>query len=72
MGIVLFSNTATVLTFRDGVGLATIFLGGVAASAVYQTPWMGNGILSGAADRVLTLQCGTAATVNGTAFGSEE
>jgi hypothetical protein len=72
MGVVLFSNTATVLTFRDGTGGTVIFLGGVAANTQLTTPPLGNGILSSATNALLTLQCGTAATVNGTVFGCEE
>jgi hypothetical protein len=72
LGVFLFSNTATVLTFRDGTGGTVIFLGGVAANTQLVTGEIGNGIASAVVNNVLTIQCGTAATVSGTVWGCEE
>lgn len=72
MGFALFSDTGTALTFRDDTAGTTIWSDGVAAGGRANSPDMGDGILSAAADNVLTLQCATAATVNGTVFGTEE
>lgn len=71
-GFFLFSNTATVLTFKDGTGGTTIMLGGVAVNSQFQSSPMGNGILSAAANNLLTLTCASASTVNGTVYGTEE
>lgn len=72
MGLFLFSDTATALTFRDNTGGTIILLGGVAANSQLTPPALGNGIASAAINNLLTLQCGTAATVRGTVFGTEE
>lgn len=72
MGFSLFSDTATVLTFKDNTAGTTIWKDGVGANSRAVNPPMGNGILSAAANNLLTLTCGTAATVNGVAFGTEE
>lgn len=72
LGYHLFSDTATVLTIRDNTAGTVIFKDGVAANTRAVANSMGNGVLSAAANNVLTLQCGTAATVNGTVFGTEE
>lgn len=73
MGYCLFSDTATALTFKDNTSGTTIWLCGVGQNQyINSPPSMGKGILSGAADRVLTLTCGTAATVKGVVFGTEE
>jgi hypothetical protein len=71
MGFILATGVASTLTFKDNTGGTTIFV----ARAAADTPLvvnLGNGILSGAADRVLTVTRGTSATLVGTVFGTEE
>ena len=72
MGYALFSDTGTVLTFRDNTAGTTIIKDGVAANNRSVSAPMGNGILSATINNLLTLQATTAATINGVVFGTEE
>lgn len=58
---------------KDGTGLATVLIIPFgAANAVIQSQPMGNGILSGAANRVLTATGGATQTLSGYLFGCYE
>lgn len=71
MGFILTPGATGTLTLKDGTGLATIFV----ARGLIDQPIivdLGNGILSGAADRVLTVIRGTSGILDGTVWGREE
>ncbi|MBI3654061.1 MAG: hypothetical protein HY231_23775 [Acidobacteria bacterium] len=71
MGFILSVGAASTLTFKDDTGGTSIFAARGAADAPIVVN-LGNGILSGAANRVLTVTRGTSATLDGTVFGTEE
>lgn len=66
------ASAQTLLTFKDGTGLTTILALEVAANQPFTLPNIGNGILSGAADRLITVTRGTSAILNGVIGGTEE
>jgi len=71
MGFILTVGAASTLTFKDNTGGTTIFI----ARGGTDTPLainLGNGILSGAINRLLTVTRGTSATLTGTVYGTEE
>jgi hypothetical protein len=71
MGFLLTVGAASTLTFKDNTSGTTIF----AARGTTDTPIavvLGNGILSAAANNVLTVTRGTSATLDGVAWGTEE
>ena len=74
MGFILTPGAATTLTFKDNTAGATIFVTRGAADQPIFIPAgaLGNGILSGAADRVLTVTRGTSATLDGVLIGQEQ
>jgi hypothetical protein len=72
MGFILTCGAASTLTFKDGTGLATIFAARGGLDVPIPVPNLGNGILSGAANRVLTVTRGTSATLDGVVWGTEE
>jgi HAMP domain-containing protein len=71
MGYHLTTGAASTLTFKDNTAGTTIFAsrGG---TDVPQRVELGNGILSGAINRVLTVTRGTSATLDGVVWGTEE
>lgn len=71
MGIVITAGGAVKLTFRDHTAGSTIFLMTVAGNIPYPISF-GNGIPSGVADRVLTIQASASVTLVGTVYGTEE
>jgi hypothetical protein len=73
MGFILTVDTACVLTFKDNTAGATIMVVRLAADTPLIVPnvW-GNGILSGAANRVLTVTRGASCALSGTIWGTEE
>ncbi len=74
MGFILTPGAATTLTFKDNTSGTTIFVtrGTTDTPIVIPAGALGNGIRSGAADRVLTVTRGTSATLDGVVFGTEE
>ena len=70
--LVLTASAQTVLTFKDNTAGTTILVLELAANAPLQIDLGGIGVLSGAADRVLTVTRATAATLNGFVAGTEE
>jgi hypothetical protein len=74
MGLVLSVGAASTLTFKDNTAGTTIFAARGAADAPIVIPAsaLGNGILSAAANNVLTVTRGTSATLDGVVFGTEE
>lgn len=72
MGFLLTCGAASTLTFKDGTGLATIFAARGGLDVPISLPNLGNGILSGAANRVLTVTRGTSCTLDGVVWGTEE
>lgn len=73
MGFVVTQGVLTGdITVRDGTGLATILV--IPATVIGQplSFSMGNGILSGAINRVLTFQGAATETVSGFVYGTEE
>ncbi len=74
MGFILTPGAATTLTFKDNTAGTTIFVtrGTTDTPIVVPSGALGNGIKSGAADRVLTVTRGTSATLDGVVFGTEE
>jgi hypothetical protein len=73
MGFVLTASAGTLLTFKDDTGGTTIFTLTVPAGVpvVVGPDVLGNGIVSGAADRVLTVTRGTSSTLDGFLVGQE-
>lgn len=71
MGFTLTCGAGSTLTFKDNTGGTTVFAarGGTDVPISVQ---LGNGILSGAINRVLTVTRGTSATLDGTVWGTEE
>jgi hypothetical protein len=73
MGGVLTASAQTVLTFKDNIGGTTILIVELAANTPFNLgSVLGNGILSVAANNVLTVTRGTSAALNGTLCGTEE
>lgn len=74
MGMILTPGAATTLTFKDNTAGTTIFVtrGTTDSPIIIPAGALGNGILSGAADRVLTVTRGTSATLDGVIFGQEQ
>lgn len=73
MGFVLAVDTATTsLVLRDNTAGTTILKTRAVLNQPVVTPPMGNGILSAAANNVLTIQAGVANNVDGFVFGTEE
>ena len=74
MGAVLTQGVATgAITLKDGTGLSTILIIPAHTIAVaFATSLGGNGILSGAADRVLTATGASTETITGFFYGTEE
>ena len=74
MGYALTQGVVTgAVVLKDGVGLATILVVPQNTVAVEMiSPAFGNGILSGAADRVLTAKGVATETITGYVFGTEE
>ncbi len=74
LGLLLTAGAGTLLTFRDNTAGTLIFYTYAAANAPLLIPAgaLGNGLLSGAANRVLTVTRGTSATLDGMLFGTEE
>ncbi len=71
MGFVLTPGAASTLTFKDNTAGSTIFAArGTTDQAISLD--LGNGILSGAINRVLTVTRGTSATLDGVVWGVEE
>jgi hypothetical protein len=72
-GLVSIGTAAGNVTIRDGTALATILvLPKAGLDTPFALPPMGNGILSGAANRLLTGQGVATATISGFLFGTEE
>lgn len=71
MGFVLTTGAQTVLTFKDNTAGTTIAVVELAANSPFRLD-LGNGILSTAANNVLTVTRGTSAALNGTIIGGEE
>jgi hypothetical protein len=73
-GIILTPGAATTLTFKDNTAGTTIFVtrGTTDTPIVIPAGALGNGILSGAVDRVLTVTRGTSATLDGVLLISDE
>lgn len=72
MGFLLTPGAATTLTFKDNTAGTTIFAARGTTDQPIATPPMGNGILSAAANNVLTVTRGTSATLDGVVWGTEE
>lgn len=70
MGIVVYASTAATFLVKDNTAGTTILAFGANTNGICIP--LGNGILSAAANNVLTITPGGAATVQGTAFGTEE
>lgn len=72
MGFILTCGAASTLTFKDNTAGTTIFAArGTTDTPIVSVP-MGNGILSVAANNVLTVTRGTSATLDGVVWGTEE
>ena len=71
MGFLLIAGATGTLTFKDGTGGTSIFVVGAVASVPMNVN-LGNGILSGAADRALTVTRPGSGTLIGTIWGREE
>lgn len=74
LGFILTPGAATSLTFKDNTAGTTIFVtrGTTDTPIIVPAGALGNGILSGAVDRVLTVTRGTSATLDGVVWGTEE
>lgn len=70
--LVLTASAQTVLTFKDNTAGTTVLVLEVPANTLIQVDLGAIGILSGAADRLLTVTRATAATLNGFVAGVEE
>lgn len=73
MGFILTVGAASTLTFKDNTAGTTIAVARGTTDVPIITPgtW-GNGLLSAAANNVLTVTRGTSATLDGVVFGTEE
>jgi len=72
MGFCLTVGGAATLTFKDNTGGTTIFAARGATDQPIQPSGMGNGILSAAANNVLTVTRSASVTLDGTVWGTEE
>lgn len=72
MGMVLTCGAASTLTFKDNTSGTTIFVARGTTDQPIVVPQMSNGILSAAANNVLTVTRGTSCTLDGVVFGTEE
>jgi hypothetical protein len=72
MGFLLTCGAGSTLTFKDNTAGTTIFAARGATDTPISPNGMGNGILSGAADRLLTVTRGTSCTLDGVVWGVEE
>lgn len=70
--LTLTASAQTVLTFKDNTAGTTILVLELAANTPLTIDLGAIGILSGAADRVLTVTRATSATLNGFLAGTEE
>ncbi len=70
--LILTVSAQTILTFKDNTAGATILVLELAANTPTQIDLGSIGLLSGAADRVLTVTRATAATLNGFVAGNED
>lgn len=70
--LTLTVGTQSILTFKDNTAGTTILVLELAANTPLTIDLGAIGILSGAADRVLTVTRGTSATLNGFVAGTEE
>ena len=65
-------GAASTLTFKDNTGGTTIFIARGTTDTPFSPAAMGNGILSTAANNVLTVSRGTSCTLDGVVWGTEE
>lgn len=72
MGFILTCGAASTLTFKDNTTGTTIFAARGATDTPISPAAMGNGILSAAANNVLTVTRGTSCTLDGVVWGTEE
>lgn len=72
MGFLLTPGAASTLTFKDNTSGTTIFAARAATDTPIAPGGLGNGILSAAANNVLTVTRGTSATLDGAVWGTEE
>jgi hypothetical protein len=72
VGLVLTVGGAADCQFNDGAGGSTVFLLSATAAQVFVLERLGNGLVSGAANRALTVVRSTAVTLKGTLWGTEE
>jgi hypothetical protein len=72
MGFILTCGVASTLTFKDNTGGTTIFIARGGVDVPITPNGMGNGILSAAVNNVLTVTRGTACTLDGVVWGTEE
>ena len=72
MGFLLTCGAASTLTFRDNTAGTIIATARGGTDIPIPTPPMGNGLLSASANNVLTVTRGTACTLDGFVFGTEE
>lgn len=72
MGFLLTCGAASTLAFKDNTAGATIFAARGATDTPISPSGMGNGILSAAANNVLTVTRGTSCTLDGVVWGTEE
>jgi hypothetical protein len=72
MGFLLTCGAASTLTFKDNTSGTTIFAARGTTDQPISVPALGNGILSAAANNVLTVTRGTSATLDGVVWGTEE
>ena len=70
--LVLTASAQTVLTFKDNTAGSTMLVLELAANTPLSIDLGALGILSGAADRLLTVTRATAATLNGFVAGNED
>lgn len=70
--LILTAGAQTVLTFKDNTAGTTILIVELGANVPFTVELGPNGILSAAANNVLTVTRGTSATLNGTIVGTEE
>ena len=71
MGLYLTSNATGLLTFNDGVGGTAIFIPRPAGNAIISVNF-GQGILSAAANNVLSLVRSASTAIDGVVWGTEE
>ncbi len=72
IGGVITASVAGNITLKDNTAGTTIMVVPVSAGVPVVIPPMGNGILSAAANNVLTATGPAASTLSGTLFGTEE